>query len=67
MDALCGLREDESGESDKEEDLPDPNFLAFDDSGHSDKTTNYKEFGSLVSDTITDIQQPEHINANLHT
>eukprot|EP00957_Ditylum_brightwellii_P208127 15355959-Ditylum_brightwellii.AAC.1 len=66
MDALCRLHEDESDESDKEEDLPDWNFSAFDEGGHSDKTTNYKEFESLVSDETMDSQKPEHLDANLH-
>eukprot|EP00957_Ditylum_brightwellii_P184619 14060536-Ditylum_brightwellii.AAC.1 len=66
MDALCGLHEEESDESDEEEDLSDRNFSAFNEGGHSDKTTHYREFDSLVSDEIMDDQKPEHLDADQH-
>eukprot|EP00957_Ditylum_brightwellii_P164231 12503399-Ditylum_brightwellii.AAC.1 len=67
MDALCGLHEEENDESDEEEDLPDCKFLAFDEGGHSDKITNYRELESLVLDGITDDQKPKHLDADQHT
>eukprot|EP00957_Ditylum_brightwellii_P203293 15334034-Ditylum_brightwellii.AAC.1 len=66
MDALCGLHEEDT---DNEDSLSDWNFLAFDEGGHSDETTDYEEFEEfecLDLDYITGNKKSEHLNLDQH-